>query len=153
MSELAYHEIANAFPLMEGKEFDELVEDVRTNGLLMPIYLLDEKILDGRNRYRACLKAGIEPRTVPYEAKMSPIDFVVSVNDRRRHMTASQRSMAAAKLANMKHGGDHGNQYTKESGKGQICTLPNSQPLISKKEAAAKLNVSVREERGHRPEG
>ncbi|MCD6295935.1 MAG: ParB N-terminal domain-containing protein, partial [Deltaproteobacteria bacterium] len=51
---MEFHEIANMFPLMEGTEFDALVTDIKENGLLEPIWLYENKILDGRNRYRAC---------------------------------------------------------------------------------------------------
>jgi ParB-like chromosome segregation protein Spo0J len=134
MSEpLAFHEIANAFPLMEGKDFDELVDDIRINGLLMPITILDEKILDGRNRYRACLKARVEPHFTPFLAKMSPIDFVISMNLARRQLTVSQRAAAAAELANMKSG-----TRTDLPPKGGRSSQ------VSKKEAAEKLKVSPR---------
>ncbi|MBI3694904.1 MAG: ParB N-terminal domain-containing protein, partial [Acidobacteria bacterium] len=57
------HPIASLFPLIEGPEFDELVEDIRQNGLRTPLLLhADGRILDGRNRLRACLVAGVEPR-------------------------------------------------------------------------------------------
>jgi hypothetical protein len=43
-----FHRYANLFPLMEGPEFAELVEDIRANGLHEPIMLHEGKILDGR---------------------------------------------------------------------------------------------------------
>ncbi len=44
---------------MSEEDIDEIVEDVRKNELLEPIILHEKKILDGRNRYLACKKAGI----------------------------------------------------------------------------------------------
>lgn len=41
--------------------------DIKTNGLSQPITLHNGFILDGGNRYRACMEAGIEPRFVEFE--------------------------------------------------------------------------------------
>ena len=62
------HPAANLFPLLEvvSPEFGELMDDIREHGLLQPIVLCDGKILDGRNRYRACQHAGVEPRFVEW---------------------------------------------------------------------------------------
>jgi hypothetical protein len=79
------HPFADAFPLIEGDEFAELVSDVKRNGLREPIVLThDRKILvDGRNRLRACLAAGVDEvhRTLPdrYTEPMI-LDLIVSVN-------------------------------------------------------------------------
>jgi ParB-like chromosome segregation protein Spo0J len=101
--DLEFHPLANCLPLIEGPEFDELVADIKERGLALPIELYDGKILDGRNRYRACLRLGIEPLIVTY-AGADPAARVTSLNLRRRHLTASQRAMAAAKMANMRSG-------------------------------------------------
>jgi N6-adenosine-specific RNA methylase IME4/ParB-like chromosome segregation protein Spo0J len=100
---IEYHPLATLFPLVEGAEFDELVADIREHGLHEPIVVFEDKILDGRNRHRACIAAGIEPTFTVYQGG-DPISYVVSLNLRRRHLNASQRAMVADKLATLKLG-------------------------------------------------
>lgn len=104
-AELSFHPLANLFPLIEGDEFAALVTDIREQGLREPVTLFDGMILDGRNRYKACLEAGAECPTQVFTGT-DPVAFVISANLRRRHLTESQRAMVAAKLANLEHGGD-----------------------------------------------
>jgi ParB-like nuclease family protein len=96
-TEREFHPIANIFPLLEGEAFAELVEDIRAHGLREDIVIYEEKILDGRNRYRACLEAGVEPTETWYGGD-DPAEYVWSKNGVRRHLTASQRAMAATAL-------------------------------------------------------
>src|SRR5271156_2646116 len=79
MSELSYHPLAQIFPLIEGPEFEAFVDDVREHGLRAPIVTFDAKILDGRNRFRACQQASVEPVFVKYEGD-NPLAFVISLN-------------------------------------------------------------------------
>lgn len=101
MSTLSFHPLAEVFPLMQGPEFDEFTASIKNNGLRDPIILHDGMILDGRNRYRACLIAGIEPRTEAFNGGGNPALFVLDRNCHRRHLTESQRAMAVAKLASL----------------------------------------------------
>jgi hypothetical protein len=66
---LAFHPLADVLgPVTEGAEFDRLVADVAKHGLHNEITLYQGKILDGRNRYRWCLAAGVEPRFKQFTA-------------------------------------------------------------------------------------
>jgi N6-adenosine-specific RNA methylase IME4 len=94
--ELAFHPVADIFPMMTSEEHTRLVDDIRANGQQEPIWLHpDGRIVDGRNRYRACAEAGVEPRTRTWGGRGSLVEFVVSLNLHRRHLTASQRAMVA----------------------------------------------------------
>ena len=96
------HPCADLFPLIEGREFDELVEDIRKFGLRTPILVDGEgRVLDGRNRLRACRQAGVEPHFETWNGRGSEAELVVSMNLHRRHLNESQRAMVAAKLKEM----------------------------------------------------
>jgi ParB/RepB/Spo0J family partition protein len=97
---LEVHPIADLFPLMEGADFQALVDSIRKNGLIHPIIVCDGKILDGRNRYRACLKAGVEPRYTEFSSieQMKMVGLVSALNLERRHLNDSQRALVAAEL-------------------------------------------------------
>lgn len=96
-----FHEIASIFPLMEGEEYRALVDDIRANGLREPIWTYEGKIIDGRNRYRACEELGITPSAREWDGKGSLIGFVVSLNLHRRHLTSSQKAVIASDIEPM----------------------------------------------------
>jgi ParB-like chromosome segregation protein Spo0J len=133
-AELGFHPAADLLPLLEGPEFDALVGDLRAHGLREPIVLLDGTILDGRNRYRACRAAGIEPRFeqwTPRHEGDRPLAFVLSRNLLRRHLDESQRAMVAARAANLAAGV-----------RGDYVTAASKEAAVSQREAAKTLNVS-----------
>lgn len=88
-AELEYHELANMFPMIEGEYFERLREDIQNHGQQEPIRLYEGKIIDGRNRYKACLKLNIEPNVEEYTGD-SPVSYILSLNLHRRHLTSSQ---------------------------------------------------------------
>jgi N6-adenosine-specific RNA methylase IME4/ParB-like chromosome segregation protein Spo0J len=121
---LEFHPLANIFPLVEGAEFDELVADIREHGLHEPIVVYEEKVLDGRNRIRACEAAGVDPTFTAYTGD-DPVAYVVSLNLRRRHLDESQRAMVAAKLATLKQGARTDLSPIGEMSQAQAATLLN----------------------------
>lgn len=126
------HEYANLFPMLSDTDLQGLADDIAANGLQTPITTLDSAILDGRNRYRACELAGVDPVMEEYQGG-DPLGFVISHNLHRRHLTESQRAMVAEKLANLPHGGDRKSGEIKSG-------IPT---LISTPKAAVMLNISA----------
>lgn len=89
------HEAANLFPMMAPKDLDDLAEDIRANGLMHPIVVFDGAILDGRNRLKACKKAGVKPRFDTLDKCDSPTAYVLSANKHRRHLSKTQLAFVA----------------------------------------------------------
>ena len=97
---LSAHPAAEIFPLLVGEPRDEMIANVRAHGLRTPITLHpDGRILDGRNRYEACLETGTPVRWETWDGEPgSELEWVLSVNLHRRHLDESQRALVAARL-------------------------------------------------------
>jgi ParB-like chromosome segregation protein Spo0J len=137
------HPIAEIFPLLPDEELKELSKDIEAKGLLNPIQMYEDKILDGRNRYRAIKlmpswTGKLELRWLEPYLGPNPVEYVISVNFHRRHLTGGQRAEIAAELAKFGFGE---NQHTAKEG-AQICA-PSPSP-ITQEQAAKLLNVSRR---------
>lgn len=134
LSSLQIHPAAMLFPEMTNEEWKNLHDDIRDNGQREPIVVWNGKVIDGRNRLRACAWLKIQPKTREYQGREEDIlSYVMSLNLHRRHLTESQRAMVASKIATMKNGGDRKSD--------QKANLPADR---TNAEAAALLNVSER---------
>ena len=89
------HPLCTLFPRMVSTEFQALVSDIKAHGLREPIVLHDGLILDGGNRYRACVQAGVDPAFTTF-CNGNPVSFVLSANLHRRHMTSGQQAAIVA---------------------------------------------------------
>lgn len=93
------HPAAEIFPMIDGEPFQALCEDIEKNGLQHGIERIDGQIIDGRNRLRACEKvdADVWFEDIELGDDITPLDYVLSVNLHRRHLTEAQRAMVAAR--------------------------------------------------------
>lgn len=125
----AVHPVADWFPLMEGDEYRQLVESIRENGQREPIIVdPDGRLLDGRNRVRACLEIDVDPQKRIFDG--DPVQLILDLNLHRRHLTDGQRAMIAARIA-----AQHQGQYQQNP---DNRFLPPTQ-----REAADLLNVGI----------
>jgi len=138
------HPAAELFPLIEGDEFAALVEDIREHGINEPIVFWKGKLLDGRNRARACIALGINPMSHACDIDtedLDPLVYVLSTNLHRRHLTTGQRATIAAKLK-----GDIEEKARDRKGsnqhKSKVESLPPSQVGKSRDIAGQALKVS-----------
>lgn len=95
------HPLAEIFPVMSDAEFRELCVSMNQFGFLAsePIVLLDNKILDGRNRMRAALATKTEPVFAHFAEPISPTNWVIAKNLNRRHLTETGRALVAVNLS------------------------------------------------------
>lgn len=137
---MEFHPIANCFHLLDDEELEKLARDIRANGLRHPVVLFENKILDGRNRFRACQMAAIRPTTVEFKGSWDEaITFVTSENLNRRHLTSSQRAMAATRLASLKLGANQHSDAATPDLEGASIEAPS---VVPQAEAARQLRVS-----------
>ena len=137
------HPISDVWPMMDEAKIAELADDIRKNGQLVPVWLYEGKILDGRNRWAACKIAGVDPKTKEYTGD-EPTAFAVSLNDRRRHMNKGSLAAVAAELEpffaadakrrQKEHGG---------TAPGKTKTLPEKTPEVKKGDGDARKAAAV----------
>lgn len=154
------HPLADAFPLIEGEEFQLLVKDIQQNGLGTPIVLSPDQstIVDGRNRYRACAEAMVDPvfHTLPSTYTEEQIaDYIVSENLRRRHLNAGQLAFLAleveahyAEIAKQRQIAaaqrDRTVQQSSRSDAEVVADLPQPSEQKSREQAAKTVGASGR---------
>lgn len=127
------HKAALAMPEMSKDDFAKLKADIGKHGLLCPIETLNNEVIDGRHRLKACTQLGIEPELI--EANLNgqtPAEYVWSLNAERRHLTASQRAAVAAILWPAEK---------KKAGRPKKQSVKND-ALKSRNEAAKEVGVS-----------
>ncbi|MFM0302882.1 ParB N-terminal domain-containing protein [Paraburkholderia sediminicola] len=146
MNDLQLHPLCTWFPLISGAEFEALKADIQIQGLRQPIVIHEGQILDGGNRYRACIEIGVEPATVEF-AGDDPVSFVLSSNLHRRHLSAGQQAAIVAGAQDWGRsqtvGGDGSNQH-----KSKAATLPDSSmPRDTVASRVARSGTSERTQR------
>lgn len=147
-AEREFHPAANLFPMLSGAEYEALRDDIKANGQLELIWLHpDGRILDGRNRYCACRDLGIEPRFSTWKGEGSAVDFVVSLNLHRRHLTQGQKAMVAADLLPLKEAEARERQLAtqnNDTGRAVRAKMPQQDKGRSRDQAGALVGVGGR---------
>ncbi len=98
------HPAAAVFPLIEGDDFNDLCESIRTHGVQHPAVVRGNELLDGRNRMRACeaIKAegwsGSCPVVEWKDDGRNVSEWIWDTNALRRHMDDDGIAMASSAI-------------------------------------------------------
>lgn len=114
-TEYARHPLSEVWGDMEQQDFRALVADIKANGVIEPVVLHQDMVLDGWHRYRASLEAGLgDPAFDLYEGN-DATGYVISRNRHRRHQTKAQTAAVVVMLRKdqlARHGGDRRSDQT-----------------------------------------
>jgi hypothetical protein len=101
-STLLAHELADTMSMIEGNPYIDFKADLKTNGLKNKIVLFQDRILDGRNRYKALKELGhtftekdFETFTGTYADAEA---FVISTNMMRRQMSNADKAKVVERM-------------------------------------------------------
>ncbi len=87
------HDVCTMFPPMTEDEIKALREDVRSKGVLSPVWIWNGMVIDGRHRVEIAEELGVDYPTREFEGEESElVSFVLSLNSHRRHLSSSQRA-------------------------------------------------------------
>lgn len=135
---LDLHPLCTLFPRLVGAEFEALKADIAAHGQREPIVVHAGFILDGGNRYRACVEVGVEPALKEFTGD-NPVSFVLSANLHRRHLTPGQQAAIVASAQDWSRAHSVGGDRKSD----QAATLP----LDSVADRAAQSGASERTQR------
>jgi hypothetical protein len=98
------HPAASVFPLIEGDDFEDLCESIRTHGVQHPAVVRGSELLDGRNRMRACERLKSEgwtgscPTVEWKDDGRNVAEWIWDTNAIRRHMNDDGLAMASSAI-------------------------------------------------------
>ena len=140
MKQIEKHSL-NKFPEMSKEHFNNLKNDIIVNGYdkTFPVYIYEDKIIDGWNRYKACKELNIEPNFKEFKGdKKEAVVFILRTNN-RRDLTPYQRSIIALEYA--PYFEEKAKEKQKEGG-GAVRQKSDKAVIDTKKELSKIGNVS-----------
>lgn len=145
-----WHEAAKLFPLFSDEDLRDLTKDIKENGLLNPVVLFENQVLDGRNRLLACGLGGVKPKFTQWvQNGTSPLSWVISQNLFRRQLTAGQKAAVAVEAKPMFEAEAKRNQTNAGANnlamyKGFLSSVKSDEtkPIDTRREVAKKCDVS-----------
>ncbi len=139
------HALASIFPAQTPDEFAEMKASIASVGQLQPITVWRGQIIDGSQRYQACLELGQEPLFQFLDDDVDPVAFVLGANINRRHLDASQRAIIGYRLSEWSRVGGQRSSNHPRTGQEQeeaFHSGTSGNANLNQGQAARLLNVS-----------
>lgn len=96
---LTVHPLAKMIPVIAQGDLDRLIDDIKTNGVIEPIIMFEDMVLDGRNRLAVASVLGVPVQLEDFKGdKAAARSFVWSANAARRHLSMPQIALAAERF-------------------------------------------------------
>jgi hypothetical protein len=139
------HPAADVFPWMSDEELAALGEDIKANGLRVPILTWDggdgPVIVDGRNRLEAMERVGLTAGSPFFQVSVKdPVSLIISLNIHRRHLNKQEQAdliVAAVKAGEKPRQVDE----VSKGGRGRINTVKAKAVAEADKHGISKSTV------------
>lgn len=150
MKKYKFHKVVDIFPLLEPGDMAALRGDIERHGVIEPIKLWGDQVIDGRNRLTVWRELGRADEDIPaeqWDGQGSLIQYVVSLNMNRRHLTPSQRAACAAEATGLFQAEARARQAKgqfqigtgRADGPGQVATTDGGPAELRARDQAAEL--------------
>ena len=138
------HPATAIMPNMTDSEYADLKADMSVHGQRETIKTWEGQIVDGRQRYRACMELGITPRFDALKKVEGTVEqLVLSLNYHRRHLTTSQKAMIAATTATTTVGANQASTGETTQGEAAKACKVSPDSLQRAKQVLAFGNASL----------
>ena len=134
-------ELAEAFRGPTPLEYKTLKDDIDLNGQQVPIAFKDKKIVDGRQRKRACIELGITPRYEELPDDIDPARFLMAMHRKYRDLSKNDLALAASQLSAWSRPGGDRKSEDYQLRRDHSAHVHNG---LTQQEAARSLGVSPR---------
>ena len=133
--------LAEAFRGPTPLEYKTLKDDIDLNGQQVPIAFKDGKIVDGRQRKRACIELGITPRYEELPDDIDPARFLMAMHRKYRNLSKNDLALAASMLSAWSRPGGDRKSEDYQLRRDHSAHVHNG---LTQQEAARSLGVSPR---------
>ena len=126
--------LALMFPPLSPARYARLLASIRTRGLIHPIVVWRDQVIDGVHRLKVCLEAGVAPRYEFLDEDEDPFEYLADINIPLRDMTQNEKALTAYLMS----------QYSTPGRPRTAGTNSAEMRNITQGEAAKLVGVSTR---------